>query len=179
MKNPLVRRIFVSPFFRWGNGSSGRWSNLPKSQERSWNLFMDCLSPQPDHLSTISSRLSSSLPLSIVSWGGPQKGLPEGKISGQRRSLVRREESKFWNWRRHNTCWRYPDGDTRSAHCRRDKPPAFVTHCKLSPNHSADRDGFPGLTAQLSFLRHLMGERRQLVYLWMLGGNFLMSLPPL
>lgn len=55
---------------------------MPKSQERSWNLFMDCLSPQPDHLSTISSRLSSSLPLSIVSWGGPSEGSPGGQNLG-------------------------------------------------------------------------------------------------
>lgn len=93
----------------------------------------------------------------VPEWDHPGGPL-EGKVSGERRPVVRREERKVGNWRGCNTCSRRPDGETWSAHSKRDKPPAFVTHCKLSPNHWADRDGFPGLTAQFSFLRRLMGE---------------------
>lgn len=86
------------------------------------------------------------------------RGSQEGEVSGGRRPVVRREERKVGNWRGHSTCSRRPDGETRSVHSRRGKPPAVVTPCKLSPNHWADRDGFPGLAAQLSFLKRLMGE---------------------
>lgn len=94
----------------------------------------------------------SSLPLSILSCGEQNLGWGE---RGGRWGAERRER---WGTGEGVTHVRGVRMVRHDQHIPGETNPLPFTHCKLSPNHGADRDGFARLTAQLSFLGRLVGE---------------------